>query len=248
MSVSVFDLFKIGIGPSSSHTVGPMRAASMFADSLAVRRADRPGDRGPGRAVRLARRDRARARQRPAVVLGLLRGAPGDRRPGGSPRPTIERVRASWARSALPGGRTAAAREIDFDVDEDVVLHRRKRLPFHSNAMLFTRDRRRRRAELCSADVLLGRRRVRARRGRGGRPALVPDADAGAVPVRQRRRAARATRSRPGCRSAAIMLANELVRRRPRRRSGPGCCGSGRSCRSASQAGLRTPRACCRAA
>ncbi|MEA3103205.1 serine dehydratase beta chain, partial [Caballeronia mineralivorans] len=30
MAVSVFDLFKIGIGPSSSHTVGPMRAALMF--------------------------------------------------------------------------------------------------------------------------------------------------------------------------------------------------------------------------
>ncbi|HRZ63268.1 MAG TPA: serine dehydratase beta chain, partial [Rubrivivax sp.] len=31
MAVSVFDLFKIGIGPSSSHTVGPMRAARLFA-------------------------------------------------------------------------------------------------------------------------------------------------------------------------------------------------------------------------
>ena len=31
MAVSVFDLFKIGIGPSSSHTVGPMRAARQFA-------------------------------------------------------------------------------------------------------------------------------------------------------------------------------------------------------------------------
>ena len=30
MAVSVFDLFKIGIGPSSSHTVGPMRAARLF--------------------------------------------------------------------------------------------------------------------------------------------------------------------------------------------------------------------------
>src|SRR5688572_25937234 len=30
MAVSVFDLFKIGIGPSSSHTVGPMRAAARF--------------------------------------------------------------------------------------------------------------------------------------------------------------------------------------------------------------------------
>src|SRR4051812_8331812 len=34
MAVSVFDLFKIGIGPSSSHTVGPMRAARMFAQRL----------------------------------------------------------------------------------------------------------------------------------------------------------------------------------------------------------------------
>ena len=32
MSLSVFDLFKIGIGPSSSHTVGPMRAAARFAE------------------------------------------------------------------------------------------------------------------------------------------------------------------------------------------------------------------------
>ncbi|MBB3665246.1 hypothetical protein FB384_004199 [Prauserella sediminis] len=30
--ISVFDLFSIGIGPSSSHTVGPMRAAKLFAD------------------------------------------------------------------------------------------------------------------------------------------------------------------------------------------------------------------------
>jgi len=34
MSLSVFDLFKIGIGPSSSHTVGPMRAAVRFVDGL----------------------------------------------------------------------------------------------------------------------------------------------------------------------------------------------------------------------
>ena len=34
MTVSVFDLFSIGIGPSSSHTVGPMRAARMFVTGL----------------------------------------------------------------------------------------------------------------------------------------------------------------------------------------------------------------------
>ncbi|MBQ0757266.1 MAG: hypothetical protein KBT54_09200, partial [Amphritea sp.] len=34
MSISVFDLFKVGVGPSSSHTVGPMVAAANFADHL----------------------------------------------------------------------------------------------------------------------------------------------------------------------------------------------------------------------
>src|SRR3954468_18355303 len=34
MAISVFDLFKVGIGPSSSHTVGPMKAAGMFARGL----------------------------------------------------------------------------------------------------------------------------------------------------------------------------------------------------------------------
>ncbi len=36
MTVSVFDLFSIGIGPSSSHTVGPMRAAGTFAEGPAA--------------------------------------------------------------------------------------------------------------------------------------------------------------------------------------------------------------------
>src|SRR6266705_1104700 len=34
MTISAFDLFKVGIGPSSSHTVGPMKAAGMFARGL----------------------------------------------------------------------------------------------------------------------------------------------------------------------------------------------------------------------
>ncbi|MDA8438966.1 MAG: L-serine ammonia-lyase, partial [Propionibacterium sp.] len=35
MAISVFDIFKVGIGPSSSHTVGPMRAAGIFVGALA---------------------------------------------------------------------------------------------------------------------------------------------------------------------------------------------------------------------
>ena len=37
MAISVFDLFKIGVGPSSSHTVGPMRAAALFVQGLRER-------------------------------------------------------------------------------------------------------------------------------------------------------------------------------------------------------------------
>ena len=72
MALSAFDLFSVGIGPSSSHTVGPMRAAGLF-----VRGLDREG--------RLEDVARVRAEllgslgatglghgSRPAVVLGLL--------------------------------------------------------------------------------------------------------------------------------------------------------------------------------
>ena len=45
MAVSVFDLFKIGIGPSSSHTVGPMRAAQMFTHRLEAERLLGPTNR-----------------------------------------------------------------------------------------------------------------------------------------------------------------------------------------------------------
>src|SRR5215472_18566614 len=131
MSISVFDLFKIGIGPSSSHTVGPMRAAGMFTDSLVadgllpsvarvqVELFGSLGATGHGHG------------SVPAIVLGLLGEHPETVDPAAA-RPSVERVRES-GRLILGGGR-----EIEFDVDEDIVLHRRKRLPFHSNAMVFT--------------------------------------------------------------------------------------------------------------
>ena len=132
MTISAFDLFKIGIGPSSSHTVGPMRAAGMFAAS-------------PGRATALA--DRVAGIRAElfgslgatghghgsvkAIVLGLSGEHAGNGGPGGRRGPGRD-GHARPAGSRLPGGR-----EIDFDPDEDIVLHRRKRLPFHSNAMRF---------------------------------------------------------------------------------------------------------------
>ena len=136
MAISVFDLFKIGIGPSSSHTVGPMRAAAMFVASL-----ESAGMLGKVASVRAELYGSLGATghghgSMPAIVLGL-RGEHPETVDPSSTSTVIESVRES-GRLTLGEAGGSATQEIDFDVDEDVVLHRRKRLPFHSNAMVFT--------------------------------------------------------------------------------------------------------------
>ena len=49
--ISIFDLFKIGIGPSSSHTVGPMKATNLFVSALSQQQLLTQVDRGASRAV-----------------------------------------------------------------------------------------------------------------------------------------------------------------------------------------------------
>ena len=77
MFLSVFDVFKIGIGPSSSHTMGPMTAAGLFLDML------RAADGKPAAAVRvslhgsLAFTGKGHATDR-AVALGLLGFTPAE--------------------------------------------------------------------------------------------------------------------------------------------------------------------------
>jgi len=131
MALSAFDLFKIGIGPSSSHTVGPMRAAGLFTDSLV---ADGVLNRVAQIHVELFGSLGATGHGHgsvPAIVLGLLGEHPETVDPAAA-RPSVDRARET-GRLALGG-----THEITFHVDEDIVLHRRKRLPFHSNAMVFT--------------------------------------------------------------------------------------------------------------
>ncbi len=130
MAVSVFDLFKIGIGPSSSHTVGPMRAARLFAMRLLhdghldstvrvwVQLYGSLGATGKGHGS-----DKA-------VLLGLAGHEPDTVDVGTIPTMLAE-IR-THGRLALLG-----RHEIEFNEKADLVFHRRESLPFHANGMRF---------------------------------------------------------------------------------------------------------------
>ncbi|MEU8912793.1 L-serine ammonia-lyase, partial [Streptomyces nigrescens] len=139
MAISVFDLFSIGIGPSSSHTVGPMRAARTFVLSL-----QRDGLLPRTASVRaelfgsLGATGHGHGTPK-AVLLGLE---------GHSPRTVdvesadeeIARIRGTQ-RLRLLGAETGSAHEIDFDESTGLILHRRRALPYHANGMtLFAYD------------------------------------------------------------------------------------------------------------
>ena len=130
MALSALDLFSVGIGPSSSHTVGPMRAGRRFAAALAgadllphtariqAQLYGSLGATGHGHGS-----DRA-------VLLGLE---------GEDPETVdtdhaVERIDAlRRARSLLVNG----THRIAYDPDDDLILHRRRALPAHPNGMTF---------------------------------------------------------------------------------------------------------------
>ncbi|WP_121749289.1 L-serine ammonia-lyase [Streptomyces sp. E2N166] len=128
MAISVFDLFSIGIGPSSSHTVGPMRAARMFArrlrneellgsvDSVRAELYGSLGATGHGHGTPKA------------VLLGLE---------GDSPRTVDVETADERVETIKSSGRIRllGEHEIAFAYDDDMVLHRRKALPYHANGM-----------------------------------------------------------------------------------------------------------------
>jgi L-serine dehydratase len=127
VAISVFDLFSIGIGPSSSHTVGPMRAARTFAlglepvlDRVARVRIELFGSLGATGHGHGSDR---------AVILGLSGESP-ETVDTASIMERVAVVRSSGVVRLL--GRHDAAL-----VDDDLVLHRRQSLPFHPNGMRF---------------------------------------------------------------------------------------------------------------
>jgi len=131
MAVSVFDIFKIGIGPSSSHTVGPMRAAARFV----ARWLDEAGVLDRVVRVRcelfgsLALTGRGHGTDK-AVLCGLEGAQPDTIDPDAIPT-MLDRIRGNQ-RIRL-GGR----HEIGFDEKQDLVFNKRQKLPFHSNGMRF---------------------------------------------------------------------------------------------------------------
>jgi L-serine dehydratase len=131
MTLSVFDIFKVGIGPSSSHTMGPMRAAREFAlglerdgllaptDQVAVRLYGSLALTGAGHGT-----DRA--------VLAGLEGAEPETVDPDSIEPLLQRIR-STGRIKLLG-----KHEIAFDEPMQLLFMYHERLPRHSNGMRFT--------------------------------------------------------------------------------------------------------------
>ncbi|WP_221583423.1 L-serine ammonia-lyase [Microbacterium sp. G2-8] len=131
MRVSVLDLFSIGVGPSSSHTVGPMRAARRFTAELAE-----SGDLGRVHRVRGELFGSLGATgighgSDTAVIVGLA---------GHDPESVHPRIVAQTAADAAGSHRLclAGAHEIGFDRARDIVLHRRRSLPGHPNGMRLT--------------------------------------------------------------------------------------------------------------
>jgi L-serine dehydratase len=130
MSISVFDLFTIGIGPSSSHTVGPMRAARLFVSKI-----DGSGDleKVSNLTVRLYGSLGATGRGHgtdKAVVLGLEGDTPESVDVDLIPE-RINRIDCDETINLL--GKSV----IDFDITRDLVFEKREALPGHPNGMRF---------------------------------------------------------------------------------------------------------------
>ncbi len=126
--VSLFQLFSIGIGPSSSHTVGPMRAARLFAleleslgllrltSSLKIELFGSLAMTGKGHATDIA------------VLLGMEGESPESVDPH-VVQPRVARIAEEGTLNLL------GLHTIPFSIDEDLLFHKGKRFPFHSNAM-----------------------------------------------------------------------------------------------------------------
>jgi L-serine dehydratase len=129
--ISVFDIFKIGIGPSSSHTVGPMRAARRFTEHLAA-----DGQLAQVASVKvelfgsLGFTGKGHGSDR-AILLGLEGEEPST--------VDVDSIAPRVARAAQQKTlRLLGTHEVALDPEVQLVFHRREKLPLHANGMRFT--------------------------------------------------------------------------------------------------------------
>lgn len=131
MAISVFDLFSIGIGPSSSHTVGPMRAARQFVINL-----DKDGILPQVSSVKtdlygsLALTGKGHATDI-AILLGLQGETPAGIDPN-AVQGIIQKIRQSHKLPLL------GKQVVPFSDDKHLLFHMDKQLPYHPNGMRFT--------------------------------------------------------------------------------------------------------------
>ncbi|MGB5132528.1 MAG: L-serine ammonia-lyase [Steroidobacteraceae bacterium] len=205
MNLSVFDVFKVGVGPSSSHTMGPMLAARMFVQDLAARDLlTRTTEVFAQLYGSLALTGLGHCTDR-AILLGLEGNDPAGFDPA-IMEPTLARIRGSGRLRLL--GR----HEIAFDEPMNLLFHRDQMLPGHSNGMRFTARDAEGRTLLGEEMYSIGGGAVQ-REGEdpGATPADAPElplpfADAGELLVRCRE---------AGLTIDQLMLQNELAMREP---------------------------------
>jgi L-serine dehydratase len=232
MPVSAFDLFKIGVGPSSSHTVGPMRAACLFARGL---EADGLLAATAGVRVELFGSLGATGHGHD-TVKAVVAGLSGEMPDTVDPRHAEQLLGGARADGSLA---LLAVHPVSFHPDRDVVLHRRKRLQFHSNAMTFA-------ATAADGKELASRTYYSVGGGfivdgsapsLAQGPALVPDPTPVPFPYRTGDELL-AHAERTGLPVSAIVLRNEGARR-PEAETRAGLLGIWRAMQACVEAGVR---------
>lgn len=131
MSISVFDLYSIGIGPSSSHTVGPMRAAYMFASQL-----EKDGFLNRTDTIKIdLYGSLALTGKGHATDLAVLMGLEGERPCTIDPSGIASRIDVINKNHIL---NLLGKKQIPFVIENQLLFHKDKQLPFHPNGMRYT--------------------------------------------------------------------------------------------------------------
>ena len=126
--ISVFDMFSIGIGPSSSHTVGPMKAAKLFVDHLVEQNLIVQVDRISTELFGSLGQTGVGHGTGKAVILGLSGEAPES-----IAVESIDRILAQVNETEVI--QISSDKTVSFPKANAIIYHRRKTLPAHANAM-----------------------------------------------------------------------------------------------------------------